>query len=366
MQFNVAIVHDALPFYGGAERTLAALLEVYPDAPVFTVMHRPEAFIETPLARADVRPSWLNKMPGIRDNHYRYFPLFPLAIRSFDLRAFDIVISSHYAAAHWVRTEHRQLHVAYVYTPLRHIWQRAEEFTGRFPGPLKLPVRFSQHMLRRLDRASSRRVTRFVACSAWIAGHIRLAYGREADVVYPPVDVERFYHSGENRTGFICVSRLADHKGLEIVVSAFNRLGLPLELIGDGPERRHLQAMAGPNITFSGSLSDEQVALRLAHARAFVHMAPEDFGIAVVEAQAAGCPVIAFSGGANRETILDGTTGLLVPERSVDALQAAIQRFVEMETQFKPDRLRHHAAGFSKERFKQEIQEIIQTAYRRR
>lgn len=365
MPFKVAIVHDALPFYGGAERTLAALLEIYPAAPVFTVVHRPEAFSGTPLAAADVHPSGLNNIPGIQDHHYRFFPLFPLAVRSFDLRGFDIVISSHYAAAHWVRTDPRQVHVSYVYTPLRYIWQAAADFAGQFPGPLQPAVKLSQHLLRRLDRRLSRHVTRFIACSAWIAGQIRLAYGRDADVVYPPVDIERFHSSGEQRAGFICVARLVAHKELEVVVSAFNILGLPLDIIGDGPEKSHLQALAGPNITFSGSLSDEEVARRMARARAFVHMAPEDFGIAVVEAQAAGCPVIAFRGGANRETVLDGETGLLVPERSAEALGAAVLRFLEMEAQFKPDRLRSHAARFSRDRFKEQFQKNILAAFDR-
>lgn len=359
MQFNVAIVHDALPFYGGAERTLEALLELYPAAPVYTILHRPEVFSGTTLARADIRASWLDSFPGIHANHYRYFPLFPLAVRSFDLRGFDVVISSHYAVAHWARTTVRQVHIAYVYTPLRYLWQRADALADRFAAPLRPAVRLSQRLLRRLDRTSARRVSRFVAVSAWTAGLIRHAYGREAEVVYPPVDVLRFRPSEEPRSGFVCVARLAAHKKLEVVVAAFNRLGLPLEIIGNGPERARLEGLAGPNISFSGGLTDEEVARRLGNARGFVHMAAEDFGIAVVEAQAAGCPVIAYRGGANPETVVDGRTGLLVPEQSAAALETVVRRFLEIDGGFHPDVIRAHAVQFSRDRFKAGIQAII-------
>lgn len=356
---KAAIVHDALPFYGGAERTLAALLEVLPGAPVYTLVHNAAALAGTPLAGADIRPSFLDRLPGIRDNHYRFFPLFPLAVRSFDLRGFDLVISSHYAVANWVRTAPGARHLSYVHTPLRYLWQGAGD---RPVGPGWI-YRPAAGLGRRLDRAAAARVHAFAANSAWIAGVIRRAYGREAVVIHPPVDVERF--SGERRGGdeFLCVSRLAVHKRLEILVAAFTRLGFPLAIVGEGPERRRLEAAAGANIRFLGQRPDREVAERLSRARAFVHMAAEDFGIAVVEAQAAGCPVIAFGGGANLETVVDGETGVLAGEQSAAGLAAAVERFLSIEKRFDPAVIRSHTRRFDGSVFRERMAVFIEKSY---
>ncbi|HUF39261.1 MAG TPA: glycosyltransferase [Anaerolineales bacterium] len=349
MAVKTAIVHDALPFYGGAERTLAAMLEVLPGVPVFTLVHNRAALIGTPLEGVDIRSSFLDRLPGIHANHYRYFPLFPPAVRSFDLRGFDRVIASHYAVANWARPAPGARFLSFMHTPLRYLWQQAGDrpaglgsFLRRLAGPGRL-----------LDRAAARRVDAFAANSRWIAGVVRRAYGRESAVVYPPVDVDRFSPAAQRDEVFICVSRLAAHKRLELVVATFNRIGLPLVVLGDGPERARLQMMAGTNIRFLGRLDDAAVAGWLGRARAFVHMAAEDFGIAVVEAQAAGCPVIAYAGGANRETVQDGVTGVLVPEQTPESLAAGIARFMREESRFEPELLRARARRFDKSVFKE-------------
>jgi glycosyltransferase involved in cell wall biosynthesis len=291
------------------------------------------------LEGADIRASFLDRLPGIRKNHYRYFPLFPFAIRSFNLDEYGLVVSSHYAVAQRVRPAPGARHISYVHTPLRYLWQAAGDRPGVGNGAI---ARWG----RSIDRAAARRVDAFAANSRWIAGVIALAYGRESVVIHPPVDVHRFTAGMERGAEFLCVSRLAAHKRLEIVVEAFNRTGLPLAVVGEGPEGKRLEALAGPNIRFLGRRSDAEAAGLLAHARAFVHMAAEDFGIAVVEAQAAGCPVIAYAGGANVETVLDGETGLLVPEQTVEALVDGIMIFQREEKRFDPDRLREHAQQF--------------------
>lgn len=355
MAVKVAIVHDALPFYGGAERTLQEMLAVFPGAPVFTLLHVPDAFAGTPLHGADIRPSWLNRLPGVHRSHYRYFPLFPFAVRSLDLREYDLVISSHYAVAHWVRLRPGQVHAAYVYTPLRYLWQDAAAFRRKLPFWLRPAAAAGQAVLRTADRRAAGRVQRMAVISQHIAGVAARAYRRDAQVLYPPVDVERFAPGAGRREGFVCISRLARHKKLEVVITAFNRLGLPLEVIGDGPERARLEALAGPTVHFSGHLEDAEAAARLGNAEAFIHMAAEDFGIAVVEAQAAGCPVIAYRGGANKETVIDGVTGLLVPEQTPEALAATVRRFVSEKHGFAEAALRGNALRFSGERFRAEF-----------
>ncbi len=359
---KIAIVHDALPFYGGAERTLAAMLRAFPGAPVFTPVHNAAALTGTPLAGADVRTSWLNRLPGIHANHYRWFPLFPLAMRSFDLRGYDVILSSHYAAAHAVRTHGGQVHLCYTYTPLRVLWQGRAAFLAGLPGGTRLPAKAGLGLLRRWDVRAAARVDAFAAISGWIARQVRAAYGREARVIYPPVEVERF--TGEREAGdfFVCVSRLARHKKVELVVAAFTQLGLPLQIIGDGPERARLERAAGANVTFRGWLPDEEVAAALRRARALVHMAAEDFGIGLVEAQAAGCPVIAYAGGGNLETVVAGETGLLVAEQTADALAAAVGECLGRGASFDPAALRANAARFGGGRFEEEARGWVEEA----
>ena len=354
-------MHDALPVYGGAERTLEAMLEIFPAAPVYTLVYVPEKLAGTPLGEADIRPSRLNRLPGIRQNHYRFFPLFPGAVRAFDLKSFDLIISSHYAFAHWITARPGQRHFSYIHTPLRYIWQDGDAAASRMPFPLRPLVRRVQENLRRADRRSAQKVDHFAANSRFIAGLVERAYHRSVEVIYPPVVVDRFGGQPAERAGFLCVSRLVRHKRIDVVVQAFNRLGLPLEIIGDGPEFFRLQSMAADNITFRGRVSDEEVTRSLARAQAFVHMAAEDFGIAIVEAQAAGCPVIAFNGGANRETVLEGVTGRLVPEQTPEALAYTVREFSASTQAFRTADLLAHAAGFSKQRFKEQFTRSVET-----
>ena len=342
---KTAIVHDALPFYGGAERVLAAMLDVLPGTPVFTLIHNRARLAGTPLQAADIRASFLDRLPGVYRNHYRYFPLFPIAVRSFNLDAYDLVISSHYAVAHWARVRPGARHISYVHTPLRYLWQAAGAGRGA------LSEEFLQR-IRSIDRAAAGRVDAFAVNSEWIRSVIAAAYGRDAVVIHPPVDLERFSAAPVREETFICVSRLAPHKKLDLVISAFNRAGLPLAIVGEGPERGRLEAMAAPNIRFLGFRSDAEVAGLLGRARAFVHMAAEDFGIAVVEAQAAGCPVISFAGGANSETVADGATGVLVPEQTAEGLLDGLARFDSIEGRFEPARLQAHANPFDAGNFR--------------
>lgn len=343
MPVKTAILHDALPFYGGAERTLAAMLDVLPEAEVFTLVHNPDRLAGTPLAGARIHSTWLDRLPGVHRDHYRYFPLFPLALRSLDLSGFDLVISSHYAVAHWLRARPGQIHRAYIHTPLRYLWH-----------DIRAPVlaRPFLSFLRGGDRAAAARLDRMAVNSAWTAEVVQRAYRRRAEVIHPPVQTAAFQRVRNPGEGFLCISRLARHKRLEVVIAAFNRNGLPLTIAGDGPERERLAARAGPNIRFLGWVADEDRARLLAEARGFVHMAAEDFGIAVVEAQAAGCPVIAFNGGANRETVVDSETGVLAAEQTPESLNAALARFAQLEDSFEPERLRRHAAQFGEEVFR--------------
>jgi glycosyltransferase involved in cell wall biosynthesis len=361
---KVAFVQDALPFWGGAEQTLAALLAAFPLAPVYTLVYNPAAFRGTIFAERQVHTSWLNRLPGARRNHYRYFPLFADALRAFDLSAYDVVVSCSYAAAHAVRTQTGQAHIGYTYTPMRYLWQQREEWLAGVAAPLRPLARRAALRYRQRDRRIALQPQRTVAISGWIARLIRRAYGVRAGVIYPPVDTARFAGSFGQGDYFVALSRLARHKRLDLVVDAFTRLGLPLVVIGEGAEGRRLKRRAGSNVVFRGWLADRDLARTLGGARALVHMAAEDFGIGLVEAQAAGVPVIAYAGGANVETVIPGETGLLVPRQSAESLAEVVSAFAAQKGTFSAARLRLHAERFSTERFQGEWRELVGRAGR--
>ncbi len=360
METNVkaAIVHDALPFFGGAERTLGAMLEVLPNAPVYTLIHNPAALRGTALEAADIHSTWLQSLPGIRNNHYRFFPLFPSALKSIRLPEVDLIVASSYALAHWIPKSPAQRLLVYCHTPLRYLWSQRQVFMARLPAPLRPLASAFLKMLRRKDRQAALRASAYTANSAWVADQIRRYYGIRATVIHPPVDTDRFA-PGAREDFFLCLTRLAPHKRVELVVQAFNELGLPLVIAGDGPEGKKLRRLAENQITFLGHVSDREAGDLLARAKGMVHMAAEDFGIAMVEAQAAGCPVIAFRGGANLETIVEGKTGVYADEQSQEGLVRAVQNFLNHNEPFRPDDIRTHALRFSKDKFLEKFRKAV-------
>ena len=322
---RVALVADALAFMGGAEKVLMTAMELFPVAPVYCLIYHRAAFQNTPLASRQVVTSYLQCLPLARKHYRKYLPLMPHAIEQFDLSPFDLVISFNYAVAQGVRVQAGQIHISYIHTPMRYAW-RDFQLNGAQSAGRNLLYPFF-HFFRRWDKAASDRVTRFAAVSQSIVDAVRAAYQRPSVIIHPPVEIERFHPQLERSPYYVTVSRLVAHKRLDLVIDTFNQLKLPLLVIGEGPERARLEKRAGETIKFLGFVPDPQVAVILSQARGFICAAEEDFGIAVVEAQAAGCPVIAFHKGGALETIQDGQTGLFFDRQCVESLTAAVAQF---------------------------------------
>jgi len=362
MSSELAFVVDALPAMGGAEKVLLAALEAFPGTPVYTLMYNPAPFRDTLLARSPVISSFIDRLP-LAATHYRsYLPLMPLAVEHFDLRRYARIVSFSYAVAHGVRTLPGQVHIGYTHTPMRYAWRGV---------PLRRAPRLAGWILsafRRWDAAAVKRVDRLTAISGFVAGLVQQAYHRQAGVIYPPVEVERFRPLSPRGDYYVTLSRLVAHKRLDLAVRAFSALGLPLVVVGEGPEYANLRKMAAPNVTFAGYQDDAALAELLGRARGLVHASEEDFGIAIVEAQAAGCPVIVYGRGAALETVQEGQTGLFFAEQTVDSLVDAVERFERSERSerqagaFRPADLVANACRYDKERFKQEFTDLVQLA----
>ena len=299
----------------------------------------------------------LDHFPFAKTHHRFLLPLMPSAIERFDFRQYDTVIAFSYAVAHGVRVDNAMRHFSYMYTPMRYAWSDININGTRSHKNLLLDL--AMRKFRAWDTSAAARVQEFAAISHGIARRIRSAYQRDSAVIYPPVEVDRFSPNGDRRDYFVTLSRLVPHKRIDLVIEAFSRLKLPLKIIGEGPQRKKLQKRAAPNIQFLGYQTEEAVAQLLGKARGFVCAAEEDFGIAIVEAQAAGCPVIAYKGGGALETVIEGVTGLFFADQSAASLSEAIQRFEESAHCFRTDALVENAQNFSKARFKRSFQDFV-------
>ncbi len=355
---RVAIAHEWLTTLGGSERVVGALLEMYPEARVYTTFLSSRNLPPEMLAW-DVETSFVQKLPFLGKVAQKYIPLFPLAFESFDFTGYDLVISSSSACAKGVLTGPRTAHICYCHTPLRYAW---EPFLDtRFHNGnrlLKAGNDVLLHYLRMWDRLAADRVDHFVANSRNTAAKIGKYYRREAAVINPPVDVERFPVLEEQGGYFLVVSRLVPYKKVEIAVEAFNRLGLPLRIVGDGPERERLERMAAPNIEFLGYATEEELPGLVGRCQALIFPGEEDFGMVPVEAMAAGRPVIGLGRGGLLESVVDGKTGILFPEPAAGSLIEAVSRFSPGD--FKPKAISRHASGFSRERFQKEMGAFVE------
>jgi glycosyltransferase involved in cell wall biosynthesis len=368
---KVALVYDRVNRAGGAERVLEVLHELWPDAPLFTAVYDPEA---APWAAGfEVKTSFLRRFPLAARHHELYAWLTPLAFESFDFRGFDLVISVTSAEAKAVITKPGTTHVCYCLTPPRYLWQEAAAHFGeyRFKFPLLEPLTrrlgpgFSSP-LRVWDQVAAQRPDYYLAISESVRKRIRKYYRREAGVVYPPVAVESFRRRPETgqkiqkvRGGdyFLLVSRLVPYKRVEVAVEAFNRLGLSLVIVGEGSEMGRLKKMARENVIFTGRLTDEELVGYYQGCRAFVFPGREDFGMVVVEAQAAGKPVIAYRGGGALETVVEGKTGIFFDSQTAPALIKAVAGFDPRA--YPAEACFENAAKFSRERFKKLFREEI-------
>lgn len=355
---KVAIIHDWLNQYGGAEQVLSALHEIYPRAPIYTSIHWPE---EMPKEWQgwDIRPSWLNRLPFVNQHHQPFLPFYPWAFESFDLSGYDLIISNKSAFCHGVKTPPEALHICYCLTPTRFLWNYEEYVVReRIPWSMRAFLPLLIGRLRLWDRAAADRVDHFVAISQEVQERIKRFYKRDSTVIYPPVDTERFRAASTTEDYFLIVSRLIPYKRIDIAIQAFNDLDLPLLIIGEGRDEKRLKAMAGPKIEFLGRLPDGQLTHHLSRCRALIFPGHEDFGLVPLEAMACGRPVIAYAGGGALETVVEGETGLLFRQQSAEALARTVKGFDEQR--FDPLAIRAHAANYDRQRFKTQLKAFIE------
>ncbi len=353
---KVAIAHDWLTGMRGGEKVLEALLEIWPDATLYTLFHQ-AGRVSARIESHPIVTSRLNRIPGIYRHYRNMLPLFPSAIESLDVGAVDLVVSSSHAVAKGIPSGHA-LHVCYCHTPMRYIWDAGEDYSPSLARRMGLAV--FRPRLRAWDRATSGLVDYFIANSRFVADRIQSYYDREAALIYPPVDTD-FYRGSRNPTigsFFLSVGALVAYKRFDLAVEAFNRLGRPLIIVGDGPDRIRLSRIASSNIEFRGWIPAEQLRELYLGALGTVFPGKEDFGIAPVEARACGCPVIAYGEGGTAETLEDGRDGVLFHTQSVSNLMEAVERFDKI--QWSAETIRHNTTGFSRERFKSEIESFIQ------
>jgi glycosyltransferase involved in cell wall biosynthesis len=357
---RVALVHDFLVDVRGAERVFLALAEHYPDADIFTAVHDPVG-TEHRFAGRTIHTTFLQRLHPTARTFRGLLPLYPYAIESLDLRGYDVVISSSSAWAHGVIADEDAVHVCYCHNPFRYAWNAREQTLARAPLPLRPVLAVVLSRWRVWDTVAASRVDRYVANSPTTARRVRRYLGRDAVVVPPPVALDRFQR-GPVGDDYVVLSELMPHKRIDIAVRAFTSLGLPLTIIGKGPDLRRLEGLAGPTITFAGHLDDGEVARRLAAARALVVTATEEFGIAAVEAQAAGRPVIALRDGGVRETVVEGVTGAFFETPEPAALARAVEAFDTAAID--PQACEQNAARYSTERFTAAIALIVDEALR--
>ncbi len=359
---KVAIVHDWLTGMRGGERVLEILCRLYPEAPIYTLFYNPARVSET-INKHNVRTSFLQKLPFSIKCYRRYLPLFPVAVEQFDFRKYDMVISSSHCVAKGALTAPDTLHICYCYTPLRYGWDMYQEyFGGKKAGfPEKSIIWPVMNYLRMWDAASSSRVDEFIAISHAVARRIEKYYRREAAVIHPPVDTSFFVPGNTQDNYFLVVSSMVPYKRVDIAVHAFNELGLPLRVVGGGPLRKTIQRKAKSNVEFLGEVSDRELLGLYQGCRALVFAGIEDFGIAPLEVQAAGRPVIAYGKGGLLETVVEGKTGIFFEEQSADSLIDAVKRFEK--TEFSPELIRNHSLNFDTEIFKHKLYEHISKRY---
>jgi glycosyltransferase involved in cell wall biosynthesis len=355
---RIAFVIDALPGLGGGEKVLFTALDVFPQAQLFTLVYNRSAFVNTPIATRVINTSFIDRIPLVHKHHRLFLPIMPVAIERFNLREFDIIVSFSYAVAHGVQNFNGAQHVSYTYTPMRYAWMDVD-LNGTRTRRNALINRF-MHSFRAWDKKAASRVDQFAAISQAVSKRIAAAYQRDACVIYPPVEVDRFTPARTREKFYVTVTRLVRHKRIDLLVQAFSQLNLPLLIVGEGPELPRLKNVAGPNIHFLGYRSDEEVEDLLSKAQGFVCATEEDFGIAIVEAQAAGCPVIAYGQGGALETVVEGKTGLFFPEQSAESLMEAVRQFERTHADFYIPEILRNAHRFDRGNFVPKFRDFVQ------
>ncbi len=365
---RIAIIHEWLVTYAGSEKVLRAMLSIFPEADVYCLVDALPATTRGWLRGHRLKTSFLQRIPGVRHYHRYLLPLMPVAVEQFDLSEYDIVISNSHAVAKGVLTAGDQLHICYCYTPMRYAWELQHQYLAEAHldvGIKSVLARWILHRTRLWDLRTSNSVDQFVACSHYIALRIQKAYRRDAVVIYPNVAVDDFVLCEAKSDYYVTCSRLVPYKKIHLIVQAFARMpNRKLIVIGDGPQFKALLAVTAPNISLLGSQPHNVLLHHLQKARAFVFAAEEDFGIAPIEAQACGTPVLAYGKGGATETVVDGVTGYHFYEQTPESICEVVERFESNLTRFCPATIREHACSFSETRFKQQFSDLVMSQYK--
>lgn len=360
---KIAIVHDWLVTLGGSEKVLEHMLRSYPEADVYSLVDFLPEDARGFLQGRNVRTSFIQRLPFARRGYRNYLPLMPLAVEQFDLGGYDLVISNSHAVAKGAFTTSSQTHICYCCTPMRYAWDLQHQYlresglNGSVKGFLARSV---LHYMRLWDASSAGRADHYVAASRYVASKIRKTYGREAEVVYPPVDTDAFALREDKEDFYLAASRMVPYKRMDLIAEAFSAMpDRKLVVIGSGPEMKKVRAKASRNVEIMGHQPTGVLKDYLQRARALVFCAEEDFGIVALEAQACGTPVIAYGKGGCLETVVEGKTGLFFPEQTAGSIRDAVGRFEAMRGAFDPREIRKHAEEFSSEKFRSGLGDFV-------
>lgn len=366
---KVAIVQEWLVTVGGSDKVTKAILDVFPDADIYTLVAKKEICEELGIPWAQVHTSFIQKLPLGTKKHRAYLPLFPFAIEQFDLRGYDVIISSSHCVAKGVITKADQLHICYCHSPIRYVWDMYNEYLEEShltKGIKSWLVRYLLHRIRKWDAITGMRVDYFISNSDYVGRRIKETYRRDSTTIHPNIDISNFELCEEKHDYYLTSSRLVAYKKIDVVIEAFNKMpDKKLIVIGGGPNLEAYKKIAGTNVEVMGYQPFDILKDRMQHAKAFIFAADEDFGMIPIEAESCGTPVIAYGHGGSLETVCNGKTGLFFNEQSPDAIIDAVNRFEEMgKNPFSAVDCRKWAEGFSEDRFKMEIKDFVEQKYK--
>ena len=361
---KVALVHDWLTGMRGGEKCLEVLCEFFPEADLYTLLHQ-KGKLSQNIESKSIRTSFVQHLPFGLKKYRHYLPLFPLAIEQFDLSAYDLIVSSSHCVAKGVRRNNSTYHISYVHTPMRYVWDQFNTYfrQPRTSWPVRIGAELMRPYLQRWDRNTAKRVDTFLCNSNNIRKKILEYYGRESQVIYPPVDLSLFKPGDTKADFYLMVGAFAPNKRVDLAVHAFNQLKLPLKISGSGQDEEYCRSIAGETIEFLGTLSNEKLLELYQQARALVFPGEDDFGITPLEAQACGTPVIAFAAGGVLETVTD-QTGLFFKEQKVEALVKAVEIMERKWEVFVPEKFQEQLSRFSRGHFKEQMAHAIEFGYR--
>jgi len=362
-----ALIHDWFSTYAGAEKCVESFTNIWDDFEIYSLIDFLSGADRDKILKGKrAHTSFIQKLPFAKDKYRNYLPLFPLAIEQFDLSGYDVVLSSSHAVAKGVLTHSNQLHIAYVHTPIRYAWDLYHQYlreSGLDRGLKGMLAKYFLHKIRLWDAITANRVDHYVANSRYIARRIKKTYGKPSDVIYPPVDVDKFTLCEAKEDFYLTASRMVPYKKIDLIVEAFSQTDKKLLVIGNGPDMAKIRSKAGKNVELLGFADDETMADLMGRAKAFVFAAEEDFGITPVEAQACGTPVICFGRGGARETVRNGVSGLYFMEQNTKELLAAVAKFEQNYDKFEPTKIRENSLKFSRARFEAEIKSYVEKKY---